>query len=123
MNQDDDTLHEISKVHELVSRYQFVVLIAGSIIVSIVLVMASLALYVTSGTAQLDLSRPGYADIRGQLKKDDSFQGFRANGKLDNAAYAEFEKLYNERLKDAESVDAFGNDVLSPEALQILPAQ
>ena len=123
MHQDDETTHEISRAHELVNRYRFVVLIVGSIIVSMLLVMASLALYVTSGTAQLDLSRPGYADIRDQVKKDDSFQGFRANGELDNAAYAEFEKLYNERLKDAESVDAFGNDVLSPEVLQISPAQ
>lgn len=100
-------------------EHRFFFMIAGSIAVSILLVFAALALYVSSGTAQLDLSRPGYAAIREQIKDDDEFRGFSSEGELNKEALQQFDELYTQKLKDAQAVDAFGNDVLSPQSLQI----
>lgn len=104
---------------ERAAKQRFIIFIAGAIIISVALVAVSLSLYISSGTAQLDLSRPGLEKIRDQVQNDDSFEGFSSNGSLDKDALTEFDSLYSKKLKEAESVDAFGNDVLSPGSLQI----
>lgn len=104
---------------ERIKQHRFALMICGSVGVSILLVLAALALYVSSGTAQLDLSRPGYAAIRKQLQQTDEFRGFSSEGELDQKALKQFDELYMQKLKDAQAVDAFGNDVLSPQSLQI----
>ena len=104
---------------EFFREHRFLFLVFGSIVVATLLVMVSLGLYVSSGTSQLDLSRPGYADIREQVHTEKTFQGFDATGKLDKKALDKFNELYSTKLEEATAVDAFGNDVLSPESLQI----
>ena len=100
-------------------EHRFLFLVFGSIVVAVMLVFVALSLYVSSGTAQLDLSRPGYQAIREQVHEDTSFNGFDANGPLDKKALTQFQSMYDAKLKEAQSVDAYGNDVLSPESLQI----
>lgn len=99
--------------------HRFLLFVLGSIGVAVILVLASMALYVSSGASQLDLSRPGYEAIREQIIDNNSFKGFSASGELDEAALKEFDKLYAQKLKEAQSVDAYGGDVLSPQSLQI----
>ena len=114
--------HEISVTHRptIAPKYRFAVLIFGAIVVSMVLVMISLSLYVSSGVSQLDLSRPGIDDaIRKQATPDESFEGFAANGPIDQGAMASFETLYDSQLKQLTPIKAFGGDVLSDKALQI----
>lgn len=101
------------------AEHRFLFLVFGSVVIAVLLVMVSLSLYVSSGAAQLDLSRPGYQAIREQVTEDDSFKGYDADGPLDKKALDQFQSLYDEKLKEAQSIDAFGNDVLSPESLQI----
>lgn len=102
-----------------IRNHRFAILIIGSILVSILLVMVALALYASSGTEQLDLSRPGLAKVREQVQSDNKYQGFSSDGPLDDQALEEFSKLYEAKLKAATSVDAFGEDALSPKSLQI----
>lgn len=102
-----------------IRSHRFATFVIGSIVISILLVMVALALYASSGTEQLDLSRPGLADIREQAQNDDKFKGFSSSGPLDDPALDEFAKLYDTKLKEATSVDAFGGDALSPKSLQI----
>ena len=110
---------EISKFSHFISRHQFALFISGVVVLSLLLVTIALTLYVSSGTAQLDLSRPGYEKIRTQVRTDESFKGFSDSGQLDADSLKQFESLYDQKLKEVESVDAFGNDVLSPKSLQI----
>lgn len=101
-------------------RYQFPVLIFGSIVVSVILVMISLSLYVSSGASQLDLSRPGIDDsIRKQAMPDESFEGFSADGPINDDSLATFETLYDSQLDQLTPIKAFGRDVLNDKALQI----
>lgn len=97
--------------------HRYMILITGVIFISILLVTLSMWLYNTSGTAQLDLSRPGYQSVREQAEGGEEYKGFDASGSLDQAALKEFKKLYSERASRVRSIDAFGSDALSDDAL------
>lgn len=101
------------------AQHRFVIMIAGSVVIALVLVTVSLQLYFSSGTAQLDLSRPGYRSVRDQIRSDATFDGFPATGAIDESALKNFKELYEKRAKDATSTDAFGSDVLSEQTLGI----
>lgn len=102
------------------AQSRFVLMIIGSITIALILVMASMAMYTSSGTAQLDLSRPGYQSVRDQIKPDDRFDGFSTSGPIDDKTLKSFKKMYDERTKAATSVNnAFNSEVLSDQALGI----
>ena len=100
-------------------QHKFMVLVGLTIILSLMLVGVSLWLYNSSGAAQLDLSRPGYESVREQANQNKDFKGFSASGTIDEEALNEFRKMYEEQLKEATSVDSFGGNVMSDEALGI----
>ncbi len=108
-----------AKSMTLIGQHRFIALIVGSIVVALLLVAVAMALYATSGTAQLDLSRPGYKTVRDQVKQVDNYEGFSASGDIDQKTLDEFKKLYDAQAKDATSVDAFSPVLLSDEALGI----
>lgn len=100
-------------------QHKFFVLISGVVIVSLFLVSVALSLYNNSGAAQLDLSRPGYQDIRDQAKRDKTAQDFPATGPLDKEALDTFASIYESRVKKITSVDSFGTEALSNESLRL----
>lgn len=95
------------------------VLVTGTIIISLFLVAISLWLYNTSGAAQLDLSRPGYKSVRSQVTYDDTFTGFPSSGPLDDQALEKFRELYNNQIKEIKAIKGFSGDVLSNSVLGI----
>ena len=98
---------------------KFLLMVGASILVSLFLVGVALALYASSGAAQLDLSRPGYQAVRKQATRNDNTDTFPSSGALDQAAIEQFRKLYDEKVKQATGVDSFGGDVMNDEALSI----
>lgn len=100
-------------------KHRFMLMIILSIFVASVLVAISMALYYSSGAAQLDLSRPGYKDVRAQVINNDDFQNYSNSGPINKTTIAEFESIYSQQVKKTESVDAFAGDPLSPDALGI----
>ena len=99
------------------ARLRFVALIGGSLFIAMILVTISMSLYFSSGTAQLDLSRPGYQSVRDQNRAEDPYKGYPASGPVNKQTLDEFEKIYAERAQNATSVDAFNPDVISDAAL------
>jgi len=100
-------------------RARLVMFIAGSIGIALLLVAISLALYVSSGAAQLDLSRPGYQSVQSQVEKGETFKGFPSTGAVDDKAISQFNKLFDEQVKQVTGADAFNPEVLSNQALGI----
>lgn len=100
-------------------RRPLVVFIGGSIIIAIMLVLVSMALYVSSGAAQLDLSRPGYKSVQDQVNRSDTFQSFPATGPVTNDTIEDFLKLYIRQTKSVSASDAFNPEALSEQALAI----
>ena len=101
-------------------RHRFFIMIASVIGVSLFLVSIAMSLYNNSGAVQLDLSRPGYQDVRSQAKRDTTSVAFPSTGVLDQAAFDQFYSLYDQRTAKVTSVDSFGPTPLSEESLQLM---
>lgn len=105
---------------EFVQKHKYVLMIATVLITASVLVIIAMNLYNSSGTAQIDLSRPGYQSVREKSRSagnDD--EAFPSVGRLDKDAIEKFRTLYDARSKRVTTVDGFKNDVLSDESLSI----
>ena len=98
-------------------KTHLVVFVTGSIIIGMTLVAVSMALYSSSGAAQLDLSRPGYKAVQDKVERSDTFKSFPASGTIDTKSIEEFQKLYAEQVKNVTTVDVFNPDVLEDTAL------
>jgi len=100
-------------------RTRLVIFIGSSIVIAFLLVLVSMTLYITSGAAELDLSRPGYQSVQGQVERSDTFKSFPASGAVDAATIDEFQRLFDEQVKQVTAVDVFNPDVLTDQALGI----
>ena len=100
-------------------RKQLLIFIGGSIIVALLLVLVSMALYASSGAAQLDLSRPGYKSVQNEVSKNDRFESFPATGPVTNQTIGQFLDLYNRQTKSVDNSDAYTADTLGDQALGI----
>jgi hypothetical protein len=102
-------------------QHRFLMLIVLTIIISFFLVGIALALYNSSGAAQLDLSGPRFQSVQKQATQDDDFNGFPASGDLDQNAFNQFQSEYSKQTKKVTDVDSFSGDVMSDQALSIDP--
>lgn len=99
-------------------EHRFMLLVASSIVISIVLTIVSVAVYNLSGAAQLDLSRPGYQSVSDQVQGTDDIDEYSAFGPVNEETIEEFKTLYDEQAVKAKSVNAFNGDPLNPEVLE-----
>lgn len=104
-----------------VKTHQFLTMIVLVILISLFLVYAALSLYQSSGTLQLDLSRPGYDSARQEAIKDkEVFKGFSADGPINKESLNEFDELYKQKAAEALiDIDAFSGDALSDATLTL----
>lgn len=99
-------------------KHRLTVLLVGTVLIAIIMTIISVAIYNTSGAAQLDLSRPGYRSVSDQAKKTDDIDTYSDSGKVDKESIEEFMKLYDKQAVKAKAVDAFNGDPLNPEVLE-----
>jgi H+/gluconate symporter-like permease len=105
------------EIAEVIDGHQFGIMVVIAIIVASILVIVSMSLYYSSGTAQLDLSRPGYIDVRDQIDNSDDLQNYPSSGAITTSVLAEFKLLFDQKVSKIESVDTFGGDPLNPDGL------
>lgn len=102
------------------SKQRFLIMITGSVIITFIVVTIGMVMYNSSGTAQLDLSRPGYKSVRSQsITGDNNLQQFSENGPINQSTFDSFKKIYSDQAAKLKAADAFNGDPLSPEALGI----
>ncbi|MDR0398101.1 MAG: hypothetical protein LBH36_02905 [Candidatus Nomurabacteria bacterium] len=109
----------INRVAEKISSYNnLVLLVVVTLTVTMVLLSISILLYRASGTAQLDLSRPGYENARdkSEVVRADEFD---STGPINDKTLKNFESMYDSRASKIKSVDAFRSEALSNEAFNI----
>lgn len=98
--------------------HRFLAMIITSIFIAFALISVSMAIYHSSGAAQLDLSRPGYKEVRSQvINKDETFSNFSNIGTINETVINDFKTLFDQQAKKAKEFDAFGSDPLDPNAL------
>jgi len=100
------------------ARHRFFLLVFFTIIIALTMTVVSLVVYNLSGSAQLDLSRPGYQSVSSQVEREDNTGEFSASGSVSRETLEDFMKLFNEYGDRAKSVDAFNGDPLNPEILE-----
>lgn len=121
MNEHEQQDSHVSTGVETIRNHQLVVLIVGAITISLFLVYVALSLYVSSGTIQLDLSRPGYDSARQEANKSNEvFKGFSEDGQIDSESLDTFDKLYKQKAAEALiDINTFSGDALSDEVLSL----
>lgn len=115
-----DELRRDAAIMSRWEQHRFLVLIGFVILISLFLVSVALSLYNSSGAAQLDLSRPGYQDVRDLAKRDTTSKSFPASGVLDKQSLDLFSKLYGEQSAKVVSSDSFDAAAISEDSLQLL---
>lgn len=99
-------------------RHSFLIFVSVSIFLAASLVVISMAMYNSSGAAQLDLSRPGYVSVRSQANSNDiSLKTFSSFGGLSQEDIDSFQEAYAIQAKKVTSIEAFSGDPLNPESL------
>lgn len=114
------SIEELKRDALIMSRWEkhrFLWMIAGVIVTSLFLVSVALSLYGTSGAAQLDLSRPGYQNVREKAGRNEAQVSYPANGPLDKQALESFKKMYDERAQKVTSVESYDSSALGDESL------
>lgn len=116
----DDGIITKERSPKLIAEHRIVLLVAMAGVIGLIFAAFGLVLYHASGSAQLDLSRPGYASI---TAADDSIERdlreYPASGPIDAKALEDFEELYLTQLDEARQVDAFGGDPMALDSLGI----
>ncbi|MDR0591072.1 MAG: hypothetical protein LBG75_00675 [Candidatus Nomurabacteria bacterium] len=95
----------------------FLLTVSALLVTMLVLGMA-LLLYKVSGTAQLDLSRPGYESARDKSESVTS-DDFSPTGSLSDSVVSEFNNMYSARAQKIKNINAFGPEALSNDAFGI----
>lgn len=99
------------------ARHRLGILLGVTVIIAIVLTFVSMTMYNVSGAAQLDLSRPGYQSVSGQVDTEVVIDSYSASGSVNKQTIQEFLTFYDKQAEKAKAVDAFNGDPLNPELL------
>lgn len=99
------------------SKHRLFLLVSVATAIAILVVVIGLTIYNVSGTAQLDLSRPGYESVSNQVDTETKIDEYSATGSLTKQTVNEFIDLYKAQAEKATAVDAFNGDPLNPDTL------
>jgi len=100
------------------AKHRLSLLLVITVVIAITLTVVSMVAYNVSGTAQLDLSRPGYSSVSDKVDRTDKITEYNGNGPITKESINEFNKFYDDQAKKAKAVDAFNGDPLNPEVLE-----
>lgn len=111
----------IQNISQRSARFKLAITITVAIIIALVLTFISISLYIKSGVASLDLSRPGYEQVREQIRPSTGNKSFNPNGPVNKAAIDEFTKLYQAEVKELSGGNNFSDKSLSDKQLRFIP--
>lgn len=106
--------------NRLPARWRFALFLLATLLVTVLLTIISYTLYVVSGTAQLDLSRPGYKQALSEVAPaNTNAYSFSATGPIDKSALDEFKDKYDALVDKTKDYSAFDPGALSDEQLNL----
>ncbi|MCL2037755.1 DUF2868 domain-containing protein [Candidatus Saccharibacteria bacterium] len=99
---------------KFVNQHQLASMIVIALLVASLMTGLSLWLYRTSGAFRLDLSRPGYEQVRGDVIHDSKEEKpFSSSGKLTPEVIDDFNARLNKQQNDLSKMGNFGGEALS----------
>ena len=109
----------VPQATNLVQRYRLVTAIIVAVIIAIVMTIFSVVIYVRDGTSRLDLSRPGYEQVRKQIKPDDQSPAFKSEGELTREVMNEFSGELKKKLVEFNQLTTFDVSPLQDDRLKL----
>ncbi len=106
-------------VHKPWYRNELLIFMSSSVIIAIILVSIGTVLYTSSGASLLDLSRPGYKSVQGEVKQTDSFEAFSSDGSVGKDTLEKFQQLYQKQVQSVSNSSGFDGAALSDQSLSI----
>lgn len=107
----------IERFRATAERHRFSIAIAFVIAIACTMTAVSLSLYASSGTRQLDLSRPGYETARKEIINPDDTSTFSPNGAIDKKTLEQYQKLFDNQRKEMNTLSRFKDSGLGDPAL------
>ena len=95
--------------------------LTAAILLALAMTVTSVYMYVSSGVSQLDLSRPGYENIRKQVDINESRQDFDDEGPVDDETITQFLNLLDERSGELKNISDFSGQSLDDATLDLAP--
>lgn len=108
-----------ARIIQVIQRHRLVYGIAGAIGIGLLLTVVSMSLYISSGTSQLDLSRPGYERARTQVDESKEDEQFVANGPINTEVINEFQRLYTKQRTKLNGSDKFDSAIIDDTQLRL----
>lgn len=93
--------------------------LTAAILLSIVLTCISVAWYSLDGSSKLDLSRPGYEQVRTQVLSNDTQKTYDTTSPVTKSAIDSFTTEYDSRSKELQSYGSFSDGTLDDNNIQL----
>lgn len=100
-------------------KNRYFLMVGAALGIALFMVMIAMNLYSSSGTAQLDLSRPDYESVRAQTTTREGVAEFSSTGEITLRVLQDFEKQFQRSANDVIKADAFRADALSDRSLNL----
>ena len=97
-----------------IHRYRFRTVLAIAISITLILTIINVSLYNITGTAKLDLSRPGYEAARKKINNSEEFDtySFSPNDPLSQDTIKKYLYHYDKHLKRTQAYDRYDVSVI-----------
>ena len=102
----------------IIARHRLPLVIVAVIVITLIMTAISMSLYISSGAASLDLSRPGYAPVRDQVQSQPT-TNFDENGPMNQTVLDDFRKLFDSERTALNSLPPFQDVSLDDASLKL----
>jgi hypothetical protein len=107
-------MKRIKKIGKFINQHQLASMIIAALLITGLMTGVSLWLYRASGAFRLDLSRPGYEQVRGEVVQDSKEEKpFSSSGSLTPGVIDDFHKRLDRLQADLSKMSGFGEEALS----------
>ena len=112
-------MKKLNKFGKFIGRHQLSSFVIVALLITGLMTGVSLWLYRASGAFRLDLSRPGYEQVRGEVTDNDQQQDkpFSPSGALTTDVIKDFNARLDKQQTNLSKMGDFGGDTLSDENL------
>lgn len=112
----------IVETKKWILNHQFVVFVIVALIATCVFTGVSLWLYRSSGAAGLDLSRPGYEEVRTEVKDDNEItKPYSPTGSIDSDSVKDFQSRYEAIKSRLDATNNYSGSVVDDINLGLNP--
>lgn len=109
----------LARLRQFANRHLFLLAISGAVVVGFIMTLISMSLYFSSGASQLDLSRPGYEDVRAEVRDNQPANDFSPTGPLNPEIMDEFQELFDEQREALNSLSDYDDRAFTDKSLRI----